>query len=63
MLATTKNRGALTFHMEFVRAERMVEGDEDSDIENISEGVREEVTVADLAAWWAANPEWRVVDV
>ncbi len=55
-------RGAIQFNLEFVRPEHIIPDDETSDIENVSEGAQT-LTVAEFAAWWEANPEWRVVDV
>ncbi len=53
-------RGAILLNLEFARAEHIVPGDKTSDMENVPEGAQT-LTVAEFAAWWAANPEWRVV--
>lgn len=59
-MARGKQRGGLLFDLEFVRAERIVPGDPHSDVENVPESEKT-MTLSEFAAWWEANPAWRVV--
>ncbi len=51
-------RGSIAFTLEFARWE----AEPGADGKNVPEGVKT-MTATELGAWWAANPEWRVVDV
>lgn len=59
-LARGKKRGEIAFELAFVLAEHIVPGDKTSDIENVPLGTMT-MRVDELAAYWASNPEWRVV--
>ncbi len=54
-------RGELRFHMEFVDFVASVDDEDEGD--NVPKGERD-LTVAELAAWWAdpANKGWHIVD-
>jgi hypothetical protein len=60
--ATRGNRGEIAFELEFVHAVHIVPDDPYSDVDNVPEGLQR-FTVAEFAAWWAKQTDWKVVDV
>ncbi len=60
MADRTSKRGEISFDLAFVCAEHTVPGDKTSEIENVPED-NQTMTLAEFAAWWDKEKEWRVV--